>query len=379
MESNGNKYQEGRWKCTYCNVTDIRGRRRSCPSCGAARDEGVKFYLLPNEPYITDAELLAQADGGPDWICGSCNSCNDDGRLSCQSCGAERSGKTLKVKEYEYGKAPSSAEQTEPEPKKISDYASTHSHSDDHSSGFEFPKKLLLYAAGLAGIFLVATLIFALFKTHLVEVNVTGFSWERTIEIDELRTVREDDWNVPAGGRQISSRREIHHYDKVIDHYDNKTRTVTERVQTGTTTEKYACGTKDKGNGFFETKYCERSVPVYKTETRQEPYKDPVYKDEPRYQTKYTYDIDRWVHDRTERASGSDRHPEWPTFALRGKQREAGRDETYTTYFTDAKGKAYFYNVDQSQWTNLDPNKTYKLRVNALGIILGIEEADVEK
>ena len=42
------------------------------------------------------------------------------------------------------------------------------------------------------------------------------FEWERTIQVEELRTLIEDDWQIPTGGQYISEEEAIHHYDQVF-------------------------------------------------------------------------------------------------------------------------------------------------------------------
>jgi hypothetical protein len=73
-------------------------------------------------------------------------------------------------------------------------------------------------------------------------------------------------------------------------------------------------GTRDLGNGFFEDVYESR----------------PVYRPRPVYRTKHSYEIERWVKDRTARASGRDPTPTWPDPGLRRGEREGARRETYT-------------------------------------------------
>ena len=63
--------------------------------------------------------------------------------------------------------------------------------------------------------------------------TVTGFAWEQMINLEEFTLCHESDWSVPPGGRITSTAEEIHHYETVLDHYETKTRTVSEQVQDG--------------------------------------------------------------------------------------------------------------------------------------------------
>lgn len=137
-----------------------------------------------------------------------------------------------------------------------------------------------------------------------IQCTVSTVAWTRQIDIEAYRTVQESDWKVPDGGRVYDEKQEVHHYDKVIDNYETRTREVSEQVLDGYDKKKEY---KDNGDGTFTEKSV--SVPRYKTEYRTETYKEPIYRDEPRYATKYYYNIDKWVVDRTEESKGVDSEP----------------------------------------------------------------------
>ena len=81
--------REGRWDCAACGRTANRGRELRCGGCGRARGK-VKFYLPLNEPAVVEAELLAVAKAGPDWICAFCQASNRSTNLACTGCGGPR-------------------------------------------------------------------------------------------------------------------------------------------------------------------------------------------------------------------------------------------------------------------------------------------------
>jgi hypothetical protein len=140
-----------------------------------------------------------------------------------------------------------------------------------------------------------------------------------------------------------------------------------ERVQTGT--ERVRTGSRDLGNGFFEDVYEDR--PVYENKVTGQ--RDvPVYRDEPIYATKYTYDIERWVHDRTERARGAGQKPQWPEIAERSNEREAGRHETYTVRFETPKGEIE-RTFPEGQWRSFKQGERCIGTFNAFGIMLNVQ------
>lgn len=81
--------REGRWDCAACGRTANLGRDLRCAGCGRARGK-VKFYLPSDEPAVQQAEMLAMAKAGPDWVCGFCDASNRSTSQACTGCGAPR-------------------------------------------------------------------------------------------------------------------------------------------------------------------------------------------------------------------------------------------------------------------------------------------------
>lgn len=193
------------------------------------------------------------------------------------------------------------------------------------------------------------------FKTTEITLTVQDLRWERGVEVEALRTLTLEDWNVPGDGRIISSSRQIRRYDRVLDHYETRTRQVSEQVLTGYDTERYVCGTIDNGNGFFEDRYCTRSVPRYETKYSTETYREPIYRNDPVYDTKYVYQVDRWQTDRFVKASG-ETNPYWPTPDGLGPRQRVGdeRIQRYIVVMTDPRGRTHERDVSNENWSRLD-------------------------
>lgn len=340
--------REGRWDCPTCGTEGIRGRFTSCRSCGTPRPEGVRFYLPEDEPEVTEAELLRQADVGADWICEHCGSGTRADLEECAGCGAPRgSSPERETHEYDEDEVPRSGKrerrQAVPTP--------------PPSTGGR-GRRLFRWGVGAA----VAAGVIAIAVPSKVPATVTDKSWERTVQVEEYRTVEEEGWSIPDGGRERRHWREVHHYDRVLDHYETRTRDVSERVRTGT--ESYSCGKKDHGNGYFSDKTCTR--PVYETRHHSETYRDPVYRRVPVYGTRYRYEIERWLPERSVRAAGGARdEPAWPETHLGRKEREGERKEVYTLAFRDKDGKTYSREVPRPQWDRHRPDEPVTLRVYA--------------
>jgi hypothetical protein len=201
--------------------------------------------------------------------------------------------------------------------------------------------------------------------------TVTGHRWERTVAVEELRTVTEEGWEgeLPAGARSLSSRREVHHTNRVQIGTETRTRTVSERVQTGT--ERVKVGSRDLGNGYFEDVYEDR--PVYEDRDHQETYKEPVYREDPVYRLKHRYEIDKWVPAREAKAGASDLSPVWPDSQLGLKQREGQRTEVYEVLFVDREGDRRVYRArDELEWKSFQPGTSYRAKVRSGGEVAEI-------
>ncbi len=406
--------REGLWDCPSCGTIGVLGRYKACPNCKKSRGE-VRFYLPSDAKPVNDAYLLSLANAGPDWICSFCTTNNRGDSSHCEGCGAEKgSSKSDHVITYATANIPRTGDEAEEveddlkgedaspvnlgslmsaqddgtrpshyyvpireevwEPEKPKNDGRKQKRKNDDvyspvSSAFQPTFNLSWIRNALIGGVVLAVIgfvLWAIFHTTNVETTVSRFTWDRTIFVDEYRTVREGAWSIPPGGRYVSDEQRIHHYNKVLDHYEDET----EEYACGS--ETYVCGSRDDGNGFFEdvectrTEYCERTV------------SKPVYRDDPVYATWYHYDIDRWVYARNVPTNGTTRDdpaPAWGNLVLEcanqvqlGCERENRREEHYYVFFKDQEGKEYQRQEEMTDWLAYEIGKSYVLVINSLGI-----------
>lgn len=185
-------------------------------------------------------------------------------------------------------------------------------------------------------------------RTEVMEVK--DVIWEYSMDIEKYQTVNESDWDLPEGGRLKRTAREIHHYESVLDHYETKTRQVSEQVLVGY--EEKVVGYRDLGNGYFEE--ITQQVPKYETRYKTETYQEPVYRSEPVYKTKYYYEIDKWLYDRTVNAMGFDRNPYWPEVELTDIERISKRKDEYFAKVVDKEGKTENISVSKEEWDRIE-------------------------
>jgi len=349
------KIVEGLWDCPYCGADKIGGLRKYCPSCGHPQSKDTIFYVGEEKHYLTEEEINA-VGGEPDWKCEYCTSLNNAKFRFCKNCGAERTEENkdyhelheeTKPQEEESTKAveTTSIVETTDTPVAVDAVVATKSLSDlpQKISTKIDTKKLKKTLLPIACVLAVIIGSVALFAPRSHEAIVNEKAWERSIEIEEYRTVEESCWdNVPSGGRLLHTKNEIRTYERVVSHYETKTREITEQVFDGYDIEYYY---EDNGNGTF-TEHS-REVPRYRTESYTETYEEPVYVDVPIYDTKYYYEIERWVYDRTEESSGVNETAYWPEYTLDDDERVGEKTGEYTIeFYVKKKNKTYDYNCE---------------------------------
>jgi hypothetical protein len=324
----------GRWDCDYCGNVGNLGPHIHCSECGSARPADVVFYMPRGiDTEVTDEAELAAAKDGSNWVCAYCSSSNSTGYKACVSCGGlkESSKKDLAVKEFLEDAVPRSSEPA----KKLT----TETKPKSKSKGFV--SKILAVLTVIAGYFGLDQI------TSTIEVPVTTIEWVRNIEIEEFKLIKEEAWDLPKEGKLIRSFEAVHHYDKKIIGYKTRTRTVKEAVGS----EEYVCGKRDLGNGYFEDKYCTRTI----YENREEQYEEAIYQEFPVNRTKYEYEIYRWQPYEKYETKGSDKLPKWatlPDFINNDSQKFKIKSKKQAYYFAikDNKDETRWYKSDFDYW-----------------------------
>jgi Zn-finger in Ran binding protein and others len=348
--------REGAWDCPVCGRKGNRGPDKFCGGCGAPRGPEVQFYLPDDAPEVTEAAALKRAQAGPDWSCAYCGADNPSTNAFCSSCGAPRDpdAGTRQVVEHPLGAPP-------PQP------LATPPPQTPTTSRFKRGCQL-----GCLGLVLLAGLFVYLGRPREKALTVTGFHWARTIAVEELRPVVEQAWEgeVPNTARVLGRSREVHHVDHLQIGTQTRSRTVHERVQTGT--ERVKTGSRDLGNGYFEDVYEDR--PVYEDRSHEETYQEPVYHDRPVYRQRYRYEIQKWLPDREAKAEGTGRNPAWPDPRLGVKEREGARTELYEVLFRDADDNPAHYKAPNEQaWRTFEEGRAYKGKVKRDGEVTEIQ------
>lgn len=329
----------GYWKCPYCGET-VRADHKDCTKCGTSIPNDVKFFMDTSKPieYVDKEDENDEAN----WLCSYCRTQNPAQADVCENCGA---AKNDALGTYQPDPEPI---RPEPNPKQRRQRDYSYKRKSSKLKWFIFP-----------AILLTALIVMWYYQPVEREGEVVSFGWQREIAVEEYNTFRESGWTVPGGGSVVSSNREIRSYRKVLDHYEYKTKRVSKRVQDG-----YSVEYKDLGNGQFK----EVRKPKYKTVYENQKVREPVYRQEPIYDTKYYYNIDKWKETDSLVSRGDDHEPKWAETDLPtkvespkyGDKRQGGRKAVYWVIIKDDKGNEQKLERSFEEWEKL--NKGDKVR-----------------
>ena len=331
----------GCWDCDYCGADRISGEIKICPHCGKPRGKDITFYMAGPKNYVTDPDKINK---NPDWLCPYCNTLNPDDNKFCSACGAAREESEANYFENKDKEKERKVQQEALKPKE-----------QDTSSRSAARSRLPLFI----GLFAALALLVFLLMPKTKGLHVDAKSWERSVKVERYQEVQDSSWDLPDGAWNVTSREEVYTYNHILDHYETRTREVSEQVLDGYDTEvEY----RDLGNGYYEE--IEHQVPRYRTEYHTETYEEPVYVDVPVFAKKYYYSIMKWLYDRDEVTSGTDTEPYYAELALSDTERESGRSEQYWILSGDKR-----YRISYDLWQQIKTGSDIKATVGGGEII----------
>lgn len=315
-------YYEMLWDCKQCSTRGLLGdSHRHCPTCGSAQDPTTRYFPTPGEEVqAQDHEFV-----GVDWRCAFCTSPNSAAAAFCTNCGGGKDG-------------------TKP----VSIVSDAHGAATEPPSLQAAPRapRWWLWALG-AAVLLVVALVSLLSTTHDTTATVAQRSWSREIQIEQLARVPDSAWcdSLPSDAYGVSRSRE---------------QRSTRQIPDGQTCHEQRI---DKGDGTFVK--------------RQEC--TPRYRQEPVFDNRCHYQVNRWRSVRTAKASTQNSLlPAWPqlgqlggnflgaTPGALGTEREGQRQEKYELTL-QSKGKTWTCVVPQDVWDKYEEGSTTTVQVRLSG------------
>jgi hypothetical protein len=326
------------WDCKFCGSANLPAKtHKFCPNCGAAQDPDTRRFPSDEEK-IAVQNYVAR---GADLICASCSTPNAGDAKFCQQCGAPlenatRAQTVASERKREGDKFENGAERNVDQER----FESEMRRVGVTQTAAKSSNRTLYIALGAVALVVIAILV-AVFWKRESSVYVAGHEWERTIAIEEFRQVDDQAWcdSMPSDAYGVSRRRE---------------QRSTRRVQDGESCE---IERVDQGDGTFrEQRVC-----------------SPTYREEPVYDDRCYFTVDRWQQVRTVDASGMslDDAPVWPQTNIRrsgsclGCQREGNRDESYVLVL-QVEDRQYRCEVLYDAWQNAPIESTWTLQVSVV-------------
>lgn len=304
------------WDCSSCGTTGLLGRsNRFCPHCGAPQDQTKRYF----PPEGTDIRVTGgYVYEGVDKMCPSCTTPNGGAADFCKSCGTPLSDVARSVREKSGVVGIGAVAAIVVEPAKS-------------------PSKLKWIIAA-AMLLIVAFVVVSMLWKRDVQVRVAGHTWRRDIGIEQLSAQPGSAWcdSVPGDAYGVSRSREVRSQRKIPD------------GETCTTTR------ESRGDGSY----------VNKQECT------PKYREEPIYDDKCRFVVNRWHQQRavSSTGAGTTPAPSWPRLpSLRtgnclGCEREGARTATYTLSLQSAK-ETLSCSYDEARWAAIVDSTVLPIKV----------------
>lgn len=389
------------WKCSHCGKSGNKGLSKHCVGCGYPKDEKCEEYF-PDD--ITERNALTgdkdrAARAGADWKCQYCGSLQSSGNQCCSECGCDKetgkrswstkaktitegAGVTERVEtidaQHSFGRAsPPNGERPKPKTygKKSEPQFTFHTFPDEilATPVRRFPWKIV--GAVAFAVLTIGILSWFIFRTRIVEASVSDAYWEYRIHVDRWQVWHRDGWSPDRDAFDIRNEGErIHHYDKVVSgsHQEPYMETYScgqtcVQIPRTCTSNQNGTATCTGGGQSCSPKTCTRTA--YKTVTD--------YRDEPRYQTWYSWNVWDWGYNRTVANKGHDLEPSWPsqdrlTAVLKsGEKERQRREEYYQIEFVDKdKDKHVMKPSSLREFSQFPVGRTVRLKV---GMAHGVE------
>lgn len=339
------------WDCPRCGTDKLLGvTHRHCPACGAPQDPSQRYYPSEQDKVAVANHVYY----GADKMCAGCETPNGAQATFCCGCGMPLEGATKEVhartdqvadQAQQFLGETVGAAKAEVRDRRDARVASELGTAKD-APGMSKGVKIALIVVPIVLLIVTAILVLVFWKRETT-VTVDGHQWKRTIAVERFDNVTESAWcdSLPRGAKKLSSSKEKRSTKKVKDGEECKRRR------------------KDNKDGTFkEVKECK-----------------PKFREEPVYDQKCRYSVDKWKTVRTEVAEGASSAPapEWPSVKLakegtcKGCERIGTKTESYELRFVDAaEGETHECEVEQSQWSSTEVGSTWTAEVGVVSTSL---------
>lgn len=333
------------WDCEQCSARELLAKsQRHCPMCGAAQDPKRRYFPKPGQEVVAQGHRFV----GTDWACTYCESPNSAAAAFCINCGGpkEVAKNVTLVQDQPLAASDKSVTPDPVLPAAASPAAKTFGLAQPQPgtrSALQTFPWLKVFAAFI--LIAASVLAYLFFSKHVESVQLVEKSWSRSVDIEHFTTVKNSDWcdALPADAYQVSRTRQ---------------QRSTRQVRDG---EVCVDSRADMGDGTF-TKRRDCS---------------PRYRDEPVFDDRCNYRVNRWQVLRTDRSTGGGQvAPSWPNPVLGNTWVQAGslgaerlgvRHEAYRVYLQSDRGGAWTCDLPLEAWSTLAEKQNITIKVRGTG------------
>lgn len=361
---------EGRWDCSSCGKVGNMGHDVHCSGCGKPRGK-VQFYLPENAQELLDAEKLAEAKAGPDWICAYCEASNRSTGAHCTGCGAAREeGKArqegggdeteLSAAQIEAKNRAAANVAPPPKSKKLGAVVAVVAlllMSCGGCSTLAFWSR----AGGASG-FGGPTFRFGSPSTG-AWVTVTEKTATRSIAVEAQRMVQDASWcsSMPGDAHEL---RRHSKQDGTRCEWKDPARTLVPLAAVGG-----FYGTKNLNNGYFESSPSSGSSGGSSGSSSSSKCRNiPVYRDW------CDWEAVRWTKVRVPSNTSADSVPAWPSVSLAPGEREGARTEEFLFDAQTSDGETVHMTTDESRWGTLARGAKYGATFSFFGGLKSVDD-----
>ena len=337
----GERTFEMLWDCNSCGTKKNLGLTHShCPECGAPQDATRRYFPSDDEKVAVEDHVCV----GADLKCRYCAQLSGRRAKHCGSCGAPLDeAEEAARRQDQVGAGPYAGESL----------ADAQRERAPAAAPVAAPKKKSGKGRWIAGgcgtllLLIVVAVLVAVFWRREGTLVVASHSWTREVAIERFGPVQDSAWcdQMPSDATAVRRAREVRSHRSVPDGQECSTRRV------------------DNGDGTYsERQEC-------RTKTRQEPV----------YDQKCYYTVNRWAQARTATASGAALAPppQWPPVQLAqqgqclGCEREGARTESYVVSFLDMESaETATCDFDQTRWATFQVGSSWKGDFTVVGDVL---------
>jgi hypothetical protein len=409
------------WTCRICKNADNLGLSKHCTNCGKPKDDRDEEHFPDDlsEAAALTGEKQKKALAGPDWKCKYCQTLQNSLGPCCGECGCDQNTGTIpwtgpSLIATEDGSLPRVVAIRVDPPTHSGARGGSGSPFDDQkvqpiypaaakssappvntSNPVEFdveppvptrPFWTQRVVLGLIGIPLLLVLLWLVFRTKVVEAQVTALAWEHRVVVDRYQVDAKDGWDPDPSAFNVQDHGpRIHHYDhvRVGSHQEsyqesyscgqNCTTPSCYTTSRNCTSNKNGTATCTGGDRICPspvctTKYCNRTA--YRTVDD--------YEDQARYRDWYSWNVWEWaLNNRTVKHAGTTLDTSWPSEQelqaplAEGEKERTRQEASYKITFT-VIGDKDTYSIEPS---TLDVFKQYPLgshRRLKVGIASGV-------